>query len=260
MIPSPGSQIRIEYRTGDGTQGNIIAGNTFQQPVSISVFPFGIPVNVTNYTKGKFGYDGDGIEDIRRKLPEYLRTQDRAVTGLDFKTLTDQFASPYHGQTGKSVAVLRNYGCAANIVDLYVLTREGTDGLVESSSEFKAELQTYIDGLKMLTDVICIRDGVIVEVDVSIDVTANRSQRKFEEEIKTRINYRLNTFFALINWEYGQDLKNTDIIKLLSDIREITDFEITFTTDDPNNGGQLVTTRFNEIIRLSSVLLNFTYE
>jgi hypothetical protein len=260
LIPSQGSEIIIEYRVGGGVQGNIVAANVYQEPIMIHTFPYAIPVTFRNYTRGEYGYDGDGIEDIRRKLPEYLRTQNRAVTGLDYKTLADQFASPYHGQTGKAVASLRHYGCAANIVDLYVLTRDDKDNLMESSDAFKADLQYYLDQRKMLTDVVCIRDGNILETDVDIDVIVNRSQRKFEEEIRSRINLRLNNFFSLVNWEYGQNLKNTDIIKVLSDIREITNFEIHFTTDDLNNSGQIVTTKFYEIIRLANLTVNFTYE
>lgn len=260
LIPSSGSQISISYRLGGGIIGNIVAGNAYQEPIMINTFPYGIPVTFTNYTKGQYGYNGDGINDIRRKLPEYLRTQNRAVTGLDYKTLADQFASPYHGQTGKSIAALRNYGCAANIVDLYVLVRDNIDNLIIPSDEFKSDLNNYLDNLKMFTDVVCVRDGTILETDIDIDVTVNRTQRKFQEEILTRINLRLNNFFSLVNWEYGQNVKNTDVVKVLSDIREIINFEVTFTTDDPNNSGQIVTTKFYEIIRPNNIVVNFTYE
>jgi hypothetical protein len=262
LIPSNGSQINISYRLGGGPQGNIVSGNSYQEPVMITTFPYAIPVTFTNYTSGQHGYIGDGVEDIRAKLPVYLRTQDRAVTGTDYQTLTNQFASPYHGQTGKSVAVLRNYGCAANIVDLYVLVLNSTTTPVSldlPSDGFKTDLQNYLNGVQMFSDTVCIRDGIVVEVDVNINVTLSRTQRNYQDEISGRINTRLNNFFGLANWQFGQSLKNTDIIKILSDIREITDFEITF-TDNVGTGLTIVTTTFNEIIRPDSILVNFTYE
>jgi hypothetical protein len=260
-IPSQGAEIQIVYRVGGGVIGNIVTGaGESQDTIAIDVFPFAIPVIFNNFTRGEFGFNGDTINDIRRKLPEYVRTQDRAVTGLDYKTLADQFASPYHGQVGKSVAALRNYGCAANIIDLYILAKEGEEGLTEASNELKVDIQEYMDEKKMMTDKLCIRDGVVILVDTTIDVVVSRSLRRFEEDIRTRLVRRLEDFFRLVNWEYGQDLKDTDIIKVLSDVREVVRFAISFETDDPENGGQEVTTRFQEIIRPDEIILNFIYE
>jgi hypothetical protein len=109
LLPSAGSKILVTYREGGGTVGNIVTGFVQTQTVvNVPGLEFSIPVNFRNYTKGEFGYDGDTLEDIRRKMPSWMRTQQRAVTGLDYKTLTDQFATPFNGQVGKSTAVLRN--------------------------------------------------------------------------------------------------------------------------------------------------------
>jgi hypothetical protein len=261
LIPSKGSQIIITYRQGGGVKGNIITGSVnFQRTVNIQGFDFNVPVVFRNYTKGEFGYDGDTIEDIRRKLPAYLRTQNRCVTGEDYKTVADQFATPYQGQIGKSTAVLRNYGCAANIIDLYVLAKDGIDGLAEASDELKSELFIEINKKKMLTDYVCIRDGIVVLTDISIDLTVDKFYRKFEEEIRGKVNRRINEFFTINNWEYGQTLKDTDVVKSISDIKEIKTMDITFTTNDPSNSGQVVTTRFYEIIRPDTLTISFNYE
>ncbi len=111
----------------------------------------------------------------------------------------------------------------------------------------------------MITDWVCIRDGVIISVEAAIDVSVDKFYRKFEDEIRTRVQKRVSQFFALPNWEYGKTLKDTDLIKALSDIKEATNFDITFTTDDPDNGGAIVTTRYNEIIRPDIVTVSFMY-
>ena len=46
----------------------------------------------------------------------------------------------------------------------------------------------------------------------------------------------------------------------MSDLSEINSYEITFTTNDPDNSGQTVTTNFYEIIRPDTVDMTFTYE
>ena len=260
MIPSKGSKIRVTYRVGGGTAGNIVTGFVETQRVfSVEGFDFSVPVSFRNYTKGEFGYNGDTIEDIRRKLPAYIRTQNRCVTGLDYKTTADQFVTPYNGQVGKSTAVLRNYGCAGNVIDLYVLARNGIDGLALPGNELKVALQEEMEEKKMLTDWVCIRDGIIVNVDVAIDITLDKFYRKFEDEIRTRVERRVSQFFSLPNWDYSQTLKETDLIKAMSDIKEAASFDISFVTDDPENGGSVVTTKYNEIIRPDNVTISFMY-
>jgi len=263
LIPPAGSNIIITYRKGGGSIGNVVS-NSIQSETIVPLpgFDYSIPVALNNYTKGEFGYDGDGIEEIRQKLPAWLKTQLRCVTGSDYKTFADQFASPYQGQTGKSTAVLRNYGCAANVVDLYVLARGSTDkdSLQIGSNEYKSELQDAIDEQKMFTDFVCIKDGSILLVDIAIDVVMDKFYRKFEDEYRTRINRKISQFFSLVNWDYGQSLRQEDLIKTMSDIREPKRFEVTLVTDDPNNSGSLVTARFNQIIRTDTISLNFIYE
>ena len=262
LIPSSGSIISVQYRTGGGTRGNIVTNY-----VSTNVQAFNensqLSVNVAlnNYTKGSYGYDGDGIEEIRRKYPAYLRTQNRAVTGLDYKTLADQFATAYHGQIGKANAVLRNHGCAGNIVDLYILAKEGQDGLEKASNELKVDLTEEINGKKMLTDYVCLKDGIVVYVDTSIDVTCDKFFKKFETEIKENITRRVNSFFALSNWEYGQTLNSSDLIKQLSDLKQIKSIDLSFLTDDFDSiESTTVTTKFYEIIRPDTIEINFNYE
>lgn len=261
LIPSVGSKIRITYRNGGGSKGNLVSNAVEKETiVSISGIDYPIPVFFKNYTKAQYGYDGDTIEDIRRNLPQWLRTQDRAVTGNDYKTLTDQFATPYQGQVGKSIAVLRNHGCAANIIDIYVLARKDQDGLEIAGNQLKIELEDYLNSKKMITDFICIKNGVIIQTDIAIDVILDRFYRKFEDELRTKVERRINSFFRISNWEYAETLRDTDIIKELSDINEIKRFEITLTTNDENNSGQIVTAKYYEIIRSDDIEINFTYE
>lgn len=261
LIPSIGSSIEVIYRTGGGPIGNIVSGSVNSQTViTVPGLQYPVPVAFRNYTKGEFGFSGDTIDDIRLKLPAWLRAQNRAVTGLDYKILTDQFATPYQGQIGKSTAVLRNYGCAGNIVDLYVLARDADNNLQLASDDLKNSLQVYINDKKMLTDFVCIRDGQVLMVDLAIDIVLDRLYRKFEDEIRTKIQRRLGTYFAIQNWEFNENLKDTEIAKVLSDIKEISRLDITFTTNDPNNGGNLVTTQFFEIIRPDVTTIGFTYE
>ena len=261
LVPNSGSNIRVIYRQGGGTVGNIVSGTIEKQAIiNVPGIPYGIPIVMRNYTRGEFGYDGDTIDDIRLKLPAWVRSQNRAVTGLDYKTLTDQFSTPYQGQIGKSTAVLRNSGCSGNIVDIYILARNGIDGLQEAGPDLKVALERYLNDVKMITDFICIRNGFIISVDINIDIVMDRLYRKFEEEFRVKIQRRLDQFFAISNWEFGEQLKEIDITKTLSDLKEITSIDVSFTTDNPNNSGNIVNSRFFEIIRPDVTTITFTFE
>ena len=261
FIPSAGSTIVISYRVGGGVAGNIVTGSVnTQRNFAVPGLGFRVSVDFRNYTKGEFGYDGDTLEDIKRKLPVYLRTQNRAVSGDDYKTLSEQFVTEFNGQAGKSTAVLRNYSCAANIVDIYILVKNETDDLQEANAQFKAELTNYLDQVKMITDYVCIKDGVILYVDVSIDVVMDKFYRKFEEEFRQKIESRITQFFSLNNWDYGQTLKNIDLSKSISDVKEIISLEVTLNTENEENSGITVYSKYYEIIRPNVIDISFNYE
>jgi hypothetical protein len=262
LLPSSGSQIVVTYRQGGGTIGNIVSGAvTSQTVVPVPGLDFPVAVTFRNYTQGQFGYAGDTIDDIRAKLPAWIATQNRAVTGLDYKTLSEQFATPYQGQIGKATAVLRNYGCSGNIVDIYVLALGAdVDTLQLASDDLKVSLQEYLFGVQMFTDFVCIRDGIIIPVAVTIDVTLNRLYRKFQDQFNVQITNLVNSFFALANWDYNKNLKASDIVKALSTVTELIQIDITFVTNDPKNGGQTVVANFNEIIRPENIEIVFNYQ
>lgn len=260
LIPSQGSVIRITYRRGGGTVGNIVTGSVeVQRQFTVGGLDFRIPVNFRNYSRGEFGYNGDTIEDIRRKLPKWIKTQNRAVTGDDYKTLSDQFATQFHGKIGKSTAVLRNHGCAGNIIDLYVLASDGENDLKIASNQLKVELNEEINTKKMITDYVCVKNGSVILTDVSIDLTLDKFYKKFEPEIKANVIQKVNSFFNLNNWEFGDILKESNLIKELSEIKEVNNIDINFITNDPENSGNIVTTNFYEIIRPDQINVDFIY-
>jgi hypothetical protein len=273
LVPPDGANITVVYRVGGGVVGNIVS-NFINTDILIPLEGRGysVPVNFSNYTRGRYGYDGDTIEDIRRNLPAWTNVQNRAVTGTDYKNLVDLFTTAYNGRTGKGLATLRHSGCSANLIVLYVLVSEGVDGLAAPSSQFKVELQEYLDGKKMLTDSITIQDGSVVYVQLNIDVFLTPQYQPFEEQITTQILGALTTFFNVKNWNYGQALRQIDVLKSLANINEPYKYDIQFVVEPQNLASPLVPNnpnltnsmevvpQFNAIIRPSNVILNYNYE
>ena len=260
-IPTSGSNIRVVYRVGGGTSGNIVSNYASAEAlVPIDGEVYNAVVTLTNYTKGEFGYEGDTIDDIRYKLPVYAQTQNRCVSGSDYKNFANLFTTSYNGTMGKANAVLRHSGCSANIIEFYILVKLDNFNLAKANSQFKYEFQDYMNDKKMLTDYISLKDGEIIYVDIAINVVLDKYYKKFQDEIKTQIQNRVNAYFALSNWDYGQILRDIDIVKTLSDLQQPRRYEINFVTTNPQNGGKQVIARYFEIIRSENIQVNFTYE
>lgn len=264
IIPPKGSNIQISYRTGGGTHGNVSTGGVAKNVTVYTNDGNSIICRIQNFTRGEGGYDGDTIEDIRMKLPLYLKSQNRAVTGADYKALVDTYASSTNGLVGKSVVVLRNHGCAANLIDIYVLARDGFLGLTKASDNLKHEIGLSLSNKKMLTDHIVIRDGEIVYTDVQINIVLDKTNRSQEGSIQERIRNRMSMYFSLNNWEYGQILRDSDVVKVLSDIKEIDQIDVVFTSEKSIESGagtcQIVSPKFNEIIRPDNISVSFSYK
>jgi hypothetical protein len=265
FIPPNGANIHVKFRTANSTTSEIVTG-AFESKTYVNVqgIPHTVIVSTKNYTKSEYGYPGDSIHEIRRKLPEFLKSQNRAVTGSDYQILASQFMSPYNGSIGKATAVLRNHGCAGNVIDIIVLAQTGLHRLTEANNNLKAELLEYLNTKKVFTDYLCIKDGKVILVDITIDVFLDKTYKKVEQSLHNRIMELLAYHFALPNWDFGKPLRTSDIIKSLSDVKEIRHMEVTFLTPktiDSNEGNvDMVSTSYNEIIRPDNISLNFTYK
>lgn len=265
MVPPPNSNIVVRYRVPNKSTSEIISG-AFNTKVFGSLPGSGedIVIGVTNYTKSEYGYPGDSITEIKKKLPAFLRTQNRGVTGADYKYLTDSFATPFDGVIGKSNIVLRNHGCAGNVIDVVILAKTGDQRLVKSNDNLKKELLKYLNKKKIFTDFICIKDGEVVYTDVNIHAHVNSKFKKLESEIRNKLLEKLGEFFDLPRWEFGHSLKEKEIVKFLSSIKEIKHFDIGFTTnkgiEEGKSSDNVISTKYNEIIRPDNIIINFSYE
>jgi hypothetical protein len=262
MIPPQNLEMKVNFRVANRNTTEVITGG-FENRFFVSVpgIPHGVTVNAKNYTKSDYGYPGDSINEIRKNLPEFLRTQNRAVTGMDYKYLANKFMSTHNGSIGKATCVLRNHGCAGNIIDIIVLAQTGNYKLVKANDNLKTELLEDLNNKKIFTDYLCVKDGEIILVDINIDVILDRINKKIEDEINRKITDILDWFFDLPNWEFGKSLKDSDIIKSLAMVKEVRSFEIGFIT--PKNiesADNIISPAYNEIIRPDNIIINFVYK
>lgn len=264
LIPPQNSEIKIVFRTANKNTTEVITG-AFENKVFVSVpgIPHGVTVDFKNYTKSDYGYPGDSINEIRRKLPDFVRTQERAVTGADYKYTAGKFMSAHNGSVGKATAILRNHGCAGNIIDIIILAQTGNYKLVKANDNLKNELLEDLNNKKMFTDYLCIKDGEIILTDIHVDIVLDKINKKNEESVRRKIVEILDWFFDLSNWEFSKSLKESDIIKALANVSEAKSFAVTFITPKNINEGStenVLIPNYNEIVRPDNIIINFVYK
>ena len=103
----------------------------------------------------------------------------------------------------------------------------------------------------MLTDFVCIKDGVVVYVDISITATLDVLYKKYQNEVQQSILNITNKFFSINNWDFGQSLRSIDLIKALAIITQVDDVTVSFNLQNNDTTLTEVNVNFYEIIRPS---------
>jgi hypothetical protein len=195
-------------------------------------------------------HPAETVAHAKRYAPYFFRTQYRAVTGEDYNALANSFVGN-GGTTAKAMAVLRKNGAAANVIDLYVLSKASNNQLERASVLFKKELLDYFNSYKMLTDELVVADGVIRTLDIVASVFIDKANQRSADSIKQKAANKLVEYFNVDNVEFGQKISKADITNAMLEVPEIRFFNI---DNLPND----IFLNFNEIAQLNN--FEFTIE
>jgi uncharacterized phage protein gp47/JayE len=242
-LPTPGTTFVVTYRTGGGGNGNIAKGTL---DTTITCFNGVTPVDgtLTNTTKGSGGTAAESVAHAKRYAPYFFRTQYRAVTGEDYNVLANSFVGT-GGTTAKCMASLRTNGAAANIIDLFVLSKASNTQLERASVAMKKELLDYFQDYKMLTDDVVISDGVVRTLDMVATLYIDKSNRSFIDSIQQKAADKLLEYFNVDNLAFGQKLSMSDVNNFMLTVPEIRFFKV-------DNLPENIFVNFNEIVQLNN--------
>ena len=243
-LPTPGTSFVVTYRTGGGGNGNIARGtlNTTIKCFNNGVNP--IDATLSNTTKGSGGTAAESVAHAKRYAPYFFRTQYRAVTGEDYNVLANSFVGT-GGSTAKAMASLRTNGAAANVIDLFVLSKASDTQLERASVAMKKELLDYFQNYKMLTDDIVISDGVVRTLDLVATLFIDKSNKRFVESIQQKAADKLLEFFNVDNLGFGQKISMADVNNFMLTVPEIRFFKVDNLPED-------IFVNFNEIVQLNN--------
>jgi hypothetical protein len=97
----------------------------------------------------------------------------------------------------------------------------------------------------MLTDDIVISDGVVRTLDIVASVFIDRSNERFEDNIKQKAANKLQEYFSVDRVNFGQRLDLSDLQNFMLTVPEIRFFTV-------DNLERDVPVNFNEIVQLNN--------
>jgi predicted phage baseplate assembly protein len=144
--PAPGATVRASYRVGGGRGGNVGAD------VLTELIPPVDGVSVRNPLPARGGTDPEPVEQVRQWAPQAFRTQERAVTDADYRTMVMR-----HPQVQQAAATRRWTG--SWYTEYVTIDRLGGRPV---DPKFRTEVKAHLEAYRMA--------GVDVAVDAPIPV------------------------------------------------------------------------------------------
>ena len=228
-IPPKGATLKMtSYRIGGGIKGNVLAGtlNTLKSAV-----PY--VAQVTNHIPARNGADAETLEQLTLKVPQVLRTRDRAITPEDFEVLTIE---------GGQGAVARAH-CLPNnpkkpgTVELLVVPQIDTRVIetgrginpesLQLNEQLTGRIMSYLDSRRPLGIKVEYLEPNYIGVTVQTEVALETQYQNLtaQEEILFQLQVALYRFLNPVTggvdgqgWRLGQPLYPSDIVALCQTI------------------------------------------
>ena len=232
-VPPPGARLIMSgYRYGGGIIGNVKAGEINTLKTSIPYVS-----RVRNRMPSAGGLDAQSLDDAVLKVPQHLRTRNRAVTMEDFEYISLEKCGSIFGRVKCLPPTIEQIGqdeddeqrTRRTYIDLRVIPQavnresplpEEIDPTPQELEPKKVLLQAQLDQHRLLTTRIQI--SLPTYVWVSIDVQANRmpgvSTTTIEDFILRRLYRFLNPLIGGFDgkgWPFGKELHKSEVHQYL---------------------------------------------
>ena len=219
-VPPAGSTIKVTYRVGQGSLGNVDANTitAMDSPV--------VHLAVASSTVASGGTNAESMASIKKNAPALRRVQDRAVTLTDYTTVMKGFAGVTKAVAVSSVssglvtvkyAALPTYAnyenMAAATTTLYLTPAAGTPNFGTPGEDIDANLTTYLQDRSMI--------GVTVSsISTTINLTNvyvafNSVQVKdgyYQEAVKSAIDTAVRNLFTWDALDFNMTIRLSAVL------------------------------------------------
>lgn len=219
-VLTPNSTLTVEYRFGGGLKHNVSPGAirglgslniTFPYGASSSVASFvRRSVDAVNEFEARGGDDAPTVDELKAKIPAVRASQGRIVTKEDLLARVYTMPSNFGRVYRASVRSNPNNPLATQ---LFIISRNNQGQLSVSPDSLKKNLQTYLNGFRMISDAIDILDAQVVNLKVEFSVVIDPSKNK--KLVLQNVVSRLKQYFSVKHFEIDQPIILSDLQNLI---------------------------------------------
>lgn len=199
LIPTTGLTIFCDYSETEQALGNVDA-NTLTTIVSTLTLPGGLTATCTNASRASGGGGVEDIQSLKKRIPLYLSTLRRAVTGQDYIDVAEQAAGV--AKAGYTFA-------CGKTVDVYIVP---TGGGIASGILIAAVLNWFEDKRMITTKVRVFTAG---EVNVLLGFDLYVLPQYTAATVVTNVNANLVNFLSYANQKIGGAVQLADVYEII---------------------------------------------
>lgn len=219
-VITPNSTLTVEYRFGGGLRHNVTKGAirgigslniSFPNGPSTAVASFvRKSVDAVNEYEASGGEDAPTTDELKAKIPAVRASQSRIVTKGDLLARVYTMPSNFGRVYRASVRSNPNNPLATQ---LFIISRNQTGQLSVSPDSLKKNLQTYLNGFRMISDAIDILDAQIINLKIEFSVVIDPSKNK--KLVLQNVVSRLKQYFSVKHFEIDQPIILSDLQNLI---------------------------------------------
>ncbi len=224
-IPPVGQEIRVWYKYGGGSAGNVSAHalTVLKDPI--------VGVSVTNPIPATGGRDQESLQNALIRGPQELHSLSRAVTARDFELIATQCSGAVNRAKAFTQAQLWAHATpgtveVALVPEINVSTNQlhsiTADSLQSSHIEsVRKQIQTVLDSRKPLGTHCIVSWMNYKKVSIKAKITVHREEQA--NQVKQRVLKELYSSICPVKlsagskspWPFGQSLKAWDVYKII---------------------------------------------
>lgn len=228
VLPEIGTYLHCRYRSGGGQNSNIGAGK-IKKIVSrnISYIPglyeLGYDSSITNavvsslkcsnVTPAIGGRGLESLDEIRMKSKMAYSSQNRCVT-------IDDYVSMCYNMPSFLSSVFRvggEFNRESGVVSLYILTLDENGNLKNTDNDLiLSTVATYLDKYRMISDVVELKNGIIVNIGVDFSIAVDSGFNK--KDVAYSCIETVKSYLNVNNWKMGSTIYLSEIVSLLMNI------------------------------------------
>jgi predicted phage baseplate assembly protein len=232
-VPPRGSEIRmVEYRSGGGAQGNVQSGN-------VTILRASIPYvqSVVNHHSAQGGTDAESLNEAALRVPQILRTRDRAVTPEDFEVLAIEAG---RGKIAKAYCISSHDSKEVGKIRLLLIPQVDPISMASKGLNPEAQLvldhplrqqvANFLDERKLLGVQILLQEPEYIRVSIQTEISLEPQYNHVNAQVEVLAQVRqalyrfLNPLTGGIDgkgWPLGQALHSSDVIAVCQKVMGI---------------------------------------